>query len=207
MSAIDNLIKDANSILTTLDKDYEAMQSQKSDVRQDQTEKFDDLYEAMGNILKQYSETISSFRNKIDRSYDADGTEVIVYDADGTEVTVYEYPNTDKILTMVPTLYWTGNGTPTFYIKLYAKPRSGAGGYYDSDDLAISETGIEIETAGFRSDKGFSDIVSIFLNHCPTYEQLDTAFQTALTDFIKFCVAHIQKRNETMADKIKSITR
>lgn len=200
MSAIDNLIKDANSILTTLDKDYEAMQSQKSDVRQDQTEKFDDLYEAMGNILKQYSETISSFRNKIDRSYDADGT----------EVTVYEYPNTDKILTMVPTLYWTGNGTPTFYIKLYTKPRSGAGGYcgyYDSDDLAISETGIEIETAGFKFDKGFSDLVSIFLNHCPTYEQLDTAFQTALTDFIKFCVAHIQKRNETMADKIKSITR
>ena len=197
MKAIDDLIKDANSILNTLDKDYEAMQSQKSDVRQDQTEKFDDLYEAMGTILKQYSETISNFRNKIDRSYDADGT----------EVTVYEYPNTDKILTMVPTLYWTGNGTPTFYIKLYAKPRSGAGGYYDSDDLAISETGIEIETAGFRSDKGFSDLVSIFLNHCPTYEQLDTAFQTALTDFIKFCVAHIQKRNETMADKIKSITR
>ena len=198
MSVIDNLIKDANSILATLDKDYEAMQSQKSDVRQDQTEKFDDLYEAMGNILKQYSETISNFRNKIDRSYDADGT----------EVTIYEYPNTDKILTMIPTLYWTGNGTPTFYIKLYAKPRSsGAGGYYDSDDLAISETGIEIETVGFRSDKGFSDLVSIFLNHCPTYEQLDTAFQTALTDFIKFCVAHIQKRNETMADKIKSITR
>lgn len=197
MSAIDSLIKDANSILATLDKDYEAMQSQKSNVRQDQTEKFDDLYEAMGNILKQYSETILNFRNKIDRSYDADGT----------EVTVYEYPNTDKILTMVPTLYWTGNGTPTFYIKLYAKPRSGAGGYYDSDDLAISKTGIEIETAGFRSDKGFSDLVSIFLNHCPTYEQLDTAFQTALTDFIKFCVAHIQKRNEIMADKIKSITR
>ena len=197
MSAIDNLIKDANSILATLDKDYEAMQSQKSNVRQDQTEKFDDLYEAMGNILKQYSETISNFRNKIDRSYDADGT----------EVTVYEYPNTDKKLTMVPTLYWTGNGTPTFYIKLYEKPKMGGVGYYNSEDLAISETGIEIETSGFRSDKGFSDVVSIFLNHCPTYEQLDTAFQTALTDFIKFCVAHIQKRNETMADKIKSITR
>ena len=197
MSAIDNLIKDANSILATLDKDYEAMQSQKSNVRQDQTEKFDDLYEAMGTILKQYSETISNFRNKIDRSYDADGT----------EVTIYEYPNTDKKLTMVPTLYWTGNGTPTFYIKLYEKPKMGGVGYYNSEDLAISETGIEIETAGFRFDKGFSDLVSIFLNHCPTYEQLDTAFQTALTDFIKFCVAHIQKRNETMADKIKSITR
>ena len=197
MSAIDNLIKDANSILATLDKDYEAMQSQKSNVRQDQTEKFDDLYEAMGTILKQYSETISNFRNKIDRSYDADGT----------EVTIYEYPNTDKKLTMVPTLYWTGNGTPTFYIKLYEKPKMGGVGYYNSEDLAISETGIEVETAGFRSDKGFSDVVSIFLNHCPTYEQLDTAFQTALTDFIKFCVAHIQKRNETMADKIKSITR
>jgi hypothetical protein len=196
MKAIDDLIKDADSILTTLDKDYEAMQTHKSDVRQDQVDKYDNLRNNMCSVLKQYSDTINKFRSKIDRSYDAEGT----------EVTIYEYPNGNKILTMKPMLYWTGTGVPTFYIKIYVKHKDERG-YYDSEGLAVSETEIELLTAGLNPDnKGFSDVASIFLNHCPTYEQLDVAFQTALTDFIKYCVTSIQKRNECMADKIKSIT-
>lgn len=197
MKAIDELIKDANSILATLDKDYEAMQSQKSDARQDQVDKFDDLCENMRAVLGQYSKIILDFRSKIGRSYDAEGT----------DITIYEYPNTDKILVMTPILYWTGGPASkfTFYIKLRVKPKSSAM-TYDSEALSIFETGIERISNGFDAEEGFSDAVSIFLNHCPTYEQLDTAFQTALTDFIKFCVTHIQKRNENLADKIKTIT-
>ena len=202
MKAFDDFIKDANSILNTLDKDYEAMQSQKSGVRQDQVDKFDDLCESMGEIIGQYSKTIWDFRNKVDRAFEPDGT----------AVTIYEYPNdTDKILVMVPQLYWTSggpSGKPTYRIDLYVKPKSsGAGGYYDSDSLAVSETGIELMSGGFDGDKGYSDLVSIFLNHCPTYEQLDIAFQTVATEFIKRCVTCIQTRNENLADKIKSITR
>lgn len=195
MKAIDDLIKNADSILNTLDKDYEAMQTQKSGVRQDHGEKFNDLCKAMGNVLETYSETISKFRSKIDRSRDSEGT----------EVTIYEYPNGNKILTMTPELYWTGTGVATFYIKIYVKHK-GEKGCYDSETLAISETGIELLSVGFNTDKGFSDTASVFLNHCPTYEQLDVAFQTALTDFIKYCVTAVQKRNENMADKIKTIT-
>jgi len=197
MKEFDDFIKDANSILNTLDKDYEAMQSQKFSVRQDQVDKFDDLCEDMGSILKQYTETIWNFRNKVDRPYDSEGT----------EVTIYEYPSGNKILTMVPMLYWYGgsSGKPTFYIKVQEKPKAERG-YYNTEILAISDTSIEIQTVGFNSENGYSDTASVFLNHRPTYEQLDIAFQTALTDFIKSCVTHIQKRNESMADKIKSIT-
>ena len=196
MKKFDDFIKDANSILNTLDKDYEAMQSQKSSVRQDQAEEFADLCDDMGNVLGQYLKTIWDFRNKVDSSIDADGP----------ELTVYEYPNTDKKIVIVPQLYWTGNRVPTFYLSLIEKPKSGGCGYYNKQDLVISETGIESHTSGF-GDEGFSDTVSIFLNHRPTYEQLDTAFQIAVTDYVKSCVAHIQKRNENLADKIKSITR
>lgn len=38
-------------------------------------------------------------------------------------------------------------------------------------------------------------------------KQLDTAFQAIVTNYVKDCVARIQKRNENLADKIKSITR
>lgn len=196
MKTFDDFIKDANSILNTLDKDYEAMQSQKSSVRQDQAEEFADLCDDMGNVLGQYLKTIWDFRNKTDSSIDADGP----------ELTVYEYPNTDKKIVIVPMLYWTGNRIPTFYIKLIEKPKSGGCGYYNKQDLMISETGIEMHSSGF-GDEGFSDTVSIFLNHRPTYEQLDTVFQAIVTNYVKDCVARIQKRNENLADKIKSITR
>lgn len=198
MKTFDDFIKDANSILNTLDKDYEAMQSQKSDVRQNQAEEFAGLCDDMGNVLGQYLKTIWDFRNKVDSPIDAEGP----------ELTVYEYPNTDKKIVIIPQLYWTGGGNrlPTFYLKLIEKPKSGGCGYYNRQDLVISETGIESHTSGF-GDEGFSDCVSVFLNHRPTYEQLDTAFQTAVTDYVKSCVTRIQKRNENLADKIKSITR
>ena len=199
VKTFDDFIKDANSILNTLDKDYDAMQSQKSGVRQDQVDKYDDLCESMGDIIGQYSKTIYDFRNKVDKSFEPDGTEVIIY----------EYPNTDKILVMVPELYWTSGGSsgrPAYRIHLYTKPKCGAG-YYDTDNIIVSETGIESLSNGFDGDKGYSDIVSIFLNHCPTYEQLDIAFQAVVTNYVKRCVTSIQKRNENLADKIKSITR
>ncbi len=195
MKAIDDFIKNANSILNTLDKDYEAMQSQKSNVRQDQVNKFNDLCENMSTVLRQYSETIQNFKSKIDK----------FHDSEGPEVTVYEYPDGIKVLTIVPMLYYTGDGKPTFYIKVCEKAASGKC-YYNNEGLAVSETDIEIETVGFNPEKGFSDTAAVFLNHCPTYDQLDTAFQTALTNYIKYCVTYIQKRNESMADKIKSIT-
>lgn len=100
-----------------------------------------------------------------------------------------------------------GSKEPTFSIKLIEKPKSGGSGYYSKYELRVSETGIEYRSDGFNNDKGFSDAVSIFLNHRPTYEQLDTTFQTAVTDYVKQCVTYIQKRNERLADKIKSITR
>lgn len=196
MKTFDDFIKDTNSILATLDKDYEAMQSQKHDVRQDQAEGFADLCEDMSKILGQYLKTIWDFKNKVDK----------IFDADGPEFTVYEYPNTDKKLVVIPELYWTGNRVPTFYIEMIEKPKTGGCGYYNKEDLIVSETGIETRTDGFN-DEGFSDCVSIFLNHRPTYEQLDTAFQAAVTDYVKRCVTYIQKRNENLADKIKSITR
>lgn len=196
MKTFDDFIKDTNSILATLDKDYEAMQSQKHDVRQDQAEEFADLCEDMGKILEQYLGTIWDFKNKVSE----------IFDAEGPEFTAYEYPNTDRKIVIVPKLYWTGNRVPTFGIELIEKPKSGGVGYYNKQDLMISETGIETRTAGFN-DEGFSDAVSIFLNHRPTYEQLDTAFQAAVTDYVKHCVTCIQKRNESLADKIKSITR
>lgn len=193
---IDDFIKNANSILNTLDKDYEVMQSQKSGVKQDQVDKYNGLCDDMNSILMKYSKTIWDFRNKIDK----------VYDAESDDFIVYEYPSPDKILTMVPILYWMNNNSKlTFKLNVYARLK-GCSGYYDSDELIVSETGIEACSSGFNGDKGFSDLVSIFLNHCPTYEQLDTAFQAALTDFIKSCVTSIQKRNENLADKIKSIT-
>lgn len=196
MKTIDDLIKDANSVLNTLDKDYEAMQSQKSDVRQDQTEVFDGLCDDMVSILSKYSKTITDFSNKIDRCRDSTGT----------EFTVYEYPDQDKLLVIVPELYWTAGrgGKPTYKLDVREKPKEG-NGYYSSAMLMISETGIEAHSSGFGDD-GYSDLVSVFLNHRPTYEQLDTAFQTALADFIQFCVTCIQKRNENLADKIKAIT-
>ena len=197
MKTFDDFIKDTNSILATLDKDYEAMQSQKHDVRQDQAEEFADLCEDMGKILDQYLKTIWDFKNKID-----DG----IFDTEGPELTVYEYPNTDRKIVIVPELYWTGNSVPTFGIELIEKPKSGASGYYNKQDLMVSETGIESRTNGFN-DEGFSDTVSIFLNHRPTYEQLDIAFQAVVTDYVKRCVTYIQQRNERLADKIKSITR
>lgn len=196
MKTFDDFIKDANSVLNTLDKDYEAMQTQKSGVRQDQTEEFNDLCEDMNSILMKYSKTIWDFKNKVNE----------IFDTDGPELTVYEYPNTDKKIVIIPTLYWTDNRVPTFYIQLIEKPKYGGYGYYNKQDLIVSETGIESHTNGF-GEEGFSDAVSIFLNHCPTYEQLDTAFQAVVTEFIKRCVTYIQKRNENLADKIKSITR
>lgn len=196
MKTFDDFIKDANSILNTLDKDYEAMQSQKSNVRQDQAEEFDNLCEDMGDILGQYLKTIWDFKNKVAE----------IFDIEGPEFPVYEYPNTDKKIVIVPELYWTGNRVPTFHIELIAKPKTGGCGYYNKEDLVVSETGIETHTSGF-GDEGFSDAVSILLNHRPTYEQLDTAFQTAVTEYVKRCVTYIQKRNENLADKIKSITR
>ncbi len=196
MKTFDDFIKDANSILNTLDKDYEAMQSQKHNVRQDQAEEFADLCDDMGSILGQYLKTIWDFKNKVDE----------IFDAEGPEFTAYEYPNTDKKIVIVPELYWTGNRVPTFGIELIEKPKTGGVGYYNKQDLMVSETGIETRTEGF-DDRGFSDTVSIFLNHRPTYEQLDTAFQTAVTAYVKRCVTQIQKRNESLADKIKSITR
>lgn len=195
---IDDFIKDANSILNTLDKDYEAMKSQKSGVRQDQVDKFDDLCDDMNSILMKYSKTIYEFRNKTDGSFEPDGTDVIIY----------EYPDTNNILVMEPSLYWTSGGSsgkPAYRINLYRKSK-GSTGHYSSDSITVSETGIETYTTGFSADKGFSDEVSIFLNHRPTYEQLDITFQTVLTEFIKCCVTYIQTRNEKLADKIKTIT-
>lgn len=196
MKTFDDFIKDANSILNTLDKDYEAMQSQKSNVRHDQTEEFANLCDDMGSILEQYLKTIWDFKNKVSE----------IFDTEGPEFLVYEYPNTDKKIVIVPELYWTGDRVPTFNIQLIAKPKTGGRGYYNKEDLVVSETGIETYTSGF-GDEGFSDVVSILLNHRPTYEQLDTAFQTAVTEYIKRCVTYIQRRNENLADKIKSITR
>ena len=196
MKTFDDFIKDANSILNTLDKDYEAMRSQKSDVRQDQAEEFANLCEDMGDILGQYLKTILDFKNKARE----------IYDTEGPELSIYEYPDTDKKIVIVPTLYWTVNRVPTFDIEMIAKPKTGGCGYYNKEVLMVSETGIETRTSGF-SDGGFSDAVSIFLNHRPTYEQLDIAFQAAVTDYVKRCVTYIQKRNENLADKIKSITR
>ena len=196
MKTFDDFIKDANSILNTLDKDYEAMQSQESDVRQDQAEEFANLCEDMGDILGQYLETIWDFMNKVNE----------IFDTEGPELSVYEYPNTDRKIVIVPELYWTGNRVPTFHIEMIEKPKTGGCGYYNKEDLIVSETGIVARTGGFN-DEYFSDVVSIFLNHRPTYEQLDTAFQTAVTEYVKQCVTRIQKRNENLADKIKSITR
>lgn len=194
MSAIDDLIKDANSILNTLDKDYDAMQSQKSDVIQEQIDAFDDLCENMKSILGRYSKTIMDFRTKLGS----------VHDSYGDELTVYEYPSGNKLLVIIPVIYWAGNNLLTFRLKVHEKPKD-HDGYYNCEYLAVTETGIDIITGGFDA-KGYSDIASVFLNHCPSYGQLDTAFQTALTEFIKFCVTAIQKRNERLADKIKSIT-
>lgn len=196
MKTIDDLIKDANSVLNTLDKDYAAMQSQKSDVRQDQTEVFNGLCEDMNSILLKYAKTIYDFSSKTDRCHDSTGT----------EFTVYEYPDPDKLLVIVPELYWTAGreGKPTYKLNVHEKPKKG-NGHYSSAYIVISETGIEAYSSGFGDD-GYSDLVSVFLNHRPTYEQLDTAFQTALADFIQFCVTCIQKRNENLADKIKAIT-
>ena len=196
MKTFDDFIKDANSMLNTLDKDYEAMQSQKSDVRQDQAEEFTNLCDDMGNILGQYLKTIWDFKNKVAE----------IFDAEGPELTVYEYPNTDRKIIIIPQLYWTGNRIPTFCIEMIEKSKTSGVGYYNKHDLMISETGIESRTSGF-SDEGFSDAVSIFLNHRPTYEQLDTAFQAVVTNYVKSCVTRIQKRNENLADMIKSITR
>lgn len=196
IKTFDDFIKDANSILNTLDKDYEAMQSQKSNVRQDQTEEFANLCEDMGDILGQYLKTIWDFKNKVNE----------IYDTEGPELSIYEYPNTDRKIVIVPTLYWTGNRVPTFDIEMIEKPKSGGVGYYNKEVLMVSETGIETRTGGFN-DEHFSDAVSIFLNHRPTYEQLDTVFQAVVTDYVKRCVTSIQKRNENLADKIKSITR
>lgn len=196
MKTFDDFIKDANSILNTLDKDYEAMQSQKSDVRQDQTEVFFNLCENMKNILSLYSKTIWDFKNKVNETFDTEGPELLAY----------EYPNTDRKIVIIPTLYWTGNRVLTFDIEMIEKPKSGGVGYYNKQDLMVSEEGLESCTSGFNTE-GFSDAVSIFLNHRPTYEQLDTAFQTVVTDYVKRCVTCIQQRNERLADKIKSITR
>lgn len=206
MKTFDDFIKDANSILNILDKDYEAMQSQKSNVKQDQAEEFANLCKDMGDILGQYLKTIWDFKNKVSK----------IFDTEGPEFPVYEYPNTDKKIVIVPKLYWAGsrvpklywagNRVPTFHIQLIAKPKIGGCNFYSKEDLVVSETGIEMHTSGF-SDEGFSDAVSILLNHRPTYEQLDTAFQTAVTEYVKHCVTYIQKRNKNFADKIKSITR
>lgn len=196
MKTFDDFIKDANSILNTLDKDYEAMQSQKSDVRQDQTEVFFNLCENMKSILSLYSKTIWDFKNKVNE----------IFDIEGPELLAYEYPNTDKKIVIIPTLYWTGSGVLTFDIEMIEKPKSGGCGYYNKQDLMVSEEGLESCTSGFNYE-GFSDAVSIFLNHRPTYEQLDTAFQTVVTDYVKRCITRIQQRNEKLADKIKSITR
>lgn len=194
MSAIDDLIKDANSILNTLDKDYEAMQSQKSNVRQEQVDAFDDLCGNMKSILGRYSKTIMDLRNKLGSGHDSCGD----------ELTVYEFPCGSKLLVIIPVIYWAGNNKLTFKLKVLEKPKDREG-YYNCEYIAVTETDIDIITSGFDA-KGYSDTVSVFLNHCPSYGQLDTAFQTALTDFIKFCVTSIQNRNERLADKIKSIT-
>lgn len=194
MNAIDNLIKDANSILNTLDKDYEAMQSQKSDVRQEQINIFNDLCENMKDILNKYFKTIIAFREKL----------TLDHDSEGDELTVYEFTGDNKVLTIVPVLFWTGDCKLTFKLKINEKATKGRG-YYNTEYITISITGIEQFTVGFN-DKAYSNTVSIFLNHCPSYEQLDTAFQTALANFIKYCVTSVQQRNETLADKIKTIT-
>lgn len=89
MKTFDDFIKDADSILNTLDKDYEAMQSQKSSVRQDQAEEFADLCDDMGKVLDQYLKTIWDFRNKVDSSWDADGPEFTVFTLTQTGCLLY----------------------------------------------------------------------------------------------------------------------
>ena len=107
---------------------------------------------------------------------------------------------------MCSTIWWTSrDGKPTYDLTVYVESTE-RHVPYKIENLAISEVRIERQSIGFRSDIGYSDIISTFLNHCPSYEQLDTLFQTALTRYIKTCVTYIQKRNENIAAKIKSIT-
>lgn len=195
MISITDFIKDADSILDTLNKDYEIMQAHRSSVRQDQEDKLNTLCENMGEVLKLYSKTIYDFKSKIERNSDSHGI----------AVTVYTYPDIDRKITFTPVLYWNHH-TPCYCIEIKEctlddKP------FNNTENIIVSETDIESLSAGFDKDKRYSTVISTFLNHCPSYTQLEEAFQSALVEYIMYCVTSTQKRNEYMADKIKSITK
>ena len=55
--------------------------------------------------------------------------------------------------------------------------------------------------------KVFDDFIKDANSILNTLDKDYEAFQAVVTDYVKHCVTCIQKRNENLANKIKSITR
>lgn len=203
---LEELLAHTNSVLNTLDKDYEAMQLQKSGVRENQSKVLGELVNNLRKIFTEYKPTIMDIASKLDRyCLDRHSNNILVHQNDGF---VYYYS--------VGIDWFSNEGLTDCRIELVCR-QMGLDRYSIETILEESKcwnsTWLYVYTDRTEEyGKNFcleslADYTSVFLNHCPDYEQLKLAFEQAVTRYIQDCMKKIQERNETLANKIKEVTK
>ena len=194
----DEFLKQTDSMLGTLNKDYEAMKLQKSDRRSQQQEIFNtltadlvDLYDSTVDLIIKY-EKQSGYLNS-----GSDCPTHIVYD-DGQYVYFYRMRinwSSDKPMLKLRVSYVTKD-----------KYTSDGQHFHSCSDLCI-EQDKEVNIPDSWSQENMADYISVFLNHCPCKDQLEIAWQETLTAYVKECMEDVQHRNEILANKIKEVNK
>lgn len=188
MESISELLEQADSLIETLDKDYEAMSLHRGEITDKHREIYFDLMEDAGNILESYAPELYKFMQKAGTTYDAQGTSQIIYQDEAE----------DFEIVFVPCIYWIDKH-PNFQMAV-RKRRIKFKGYVESVYLYAHETE---PCADYNSFKDHAQLLELFLNHCPNREQLKVAFESALTVYIKEIMSFIQRRNEQLAKEIQ----
>lgn len=188
MESINELLEQADSLMNTLDKDYEAMSLQRGEITDKHKETYWDLMEDAGNILESYAPELYKFKQKAGTTHNAQGTFQIIYQDEAE----------DFEIVFVPCIYWD-HEKPCFQMSVRKRGIS-CKGYIESIYMYAREAE---PCTDYDNFKDHAKLFELFLNHCPSREQLKIAFESALTAYIKEIMSFIQKRNEQLAKEIQ----
>ena len=194
----DEFLKQTDSMLGTLNKDYEAMKLQKADKRSQQSEILKTLTADLVDLFDSAVDLIIKYKDQA--SYLNSGCAApahIVHD-DGQFIYFYKllvgwYSSTPKLRLDVA------------YIRKESYSEDG-NHYHSRCDLSV-EQDKEVYIPESWSPESMSNYISVFLNHCPCKDQLEIAWQETLTAYVKECMEDVQHRNEQMANKIQEVNK
>ena len=197
-NSFDEFLKQTDSMLGTLNKDYEAMKLQKTNKRSQQSEVLKTLTADLVDLFNSTVDLILKYKEQAE--YLNSGSTApahIVYD-DGQFIYFYKLR-----------VYWR-SGKPTLelvvsYIR--GDNYSADGSHYHSRSSLDVEQDKEVYIPEQWSPESMTDYVSVFLNHCPCKDQLEVVWQETLTAYIKECMEDVQHRNEKLANKIQEVNK